>query len=186
MASNTYNFKTMTKKIVSIFLLVIFLSLAFSPVVSADTCYCQCSDGRCITTPFEYFPYTGDNLDDVICMDENHCGYIGSYICLETLEECQGSASGDTSSPSNRLTDPLGLSGDIGNLWVRLIGALLGFVAIASLVTFVYAGFMFLISTGNAEKVKKAKDIIIYAVLGIFISIASYTILSFIFKTLEG
>ena len=88
---------------------------------------------------------------------------------------------------SNQVTlqDPLGLKGDIQKLWANIITALLGFVGVASLVSFVYAGFMFLVSTGSPERVKKAKDIMLYAVIGVFVSMASYAILSFVFTLLE-
>jgi len=84
------------------------------------------------------------------------------------------------------LTDPLNLKGDPSELWARLIGALLAFVGVGALVTFVYAGFMFLTSSGNPEQVKKAKDTMIYAVLGVAVSMGAYVILSYIFDILQG
>jgi len=75
---------------------------------------------------------------------------------------------------------------DIGSVWVAVVKTILGFIGVASLVVFIYAGFTFLISAGNAEKTRKAKDTIIYAVLGIFLAMAAYAILSFVFSTIEG
>jgi len=90
----------------------------------------------------------------------------------------------DTTSIENPLKKEGGPI-DPEELYGRIISGLLGFVGIVSLVAFVYAGFVFLISAGNPERVKKAKDTMIYAVIGVFVSMASYAILNFIFTTLE-
>lgn len=177
----------MLKKIVPVFILTLFLTLAFAPTVSAEHSCC-CLDA-----------VTGEETSMDNVADNVTCQNICSPDDVKSESLCDGSTSsnnnGSTSSnnndstnnvPSAKLTDPLNLKGDISNLWIKIIKAMLGFVAIASLVTFVYAGFMFLISTGNAEKIKKAKDTIVYAILGIFISIASFVILNFILSILEG
>jgi hypothetical protein len=62
----------------------------------------------------------------------------------------------------------------------------LAFVGVAALVTFIYAGFMFLTSSGNPEQVKKAKDTMLYAAIGVAISMGSYAILSFVLGILQG
>ena len=195
----------MIKKVIPIFVLVIFLFLNFISAVLAE-CNCYCigqsqaygvvsSESICESTCQSFnlkiqscnpccCKKIGTNEIKEINFTNNNC-VCGSGWSAINVTNCETATSGDSSSSSNRLTDPLNLGGEIDNLWIRIIEALLGFVAIASLVTFVYAGFMFLISTGNAEKVKKAKDTIVYAILGIFLSIASYSILSFIFKILE-
>ena len=89
------------------------------------------------------------------------------------------------------LHDPMNLGNhtnyeDLGNLWGRIIQALLILVGTASLVVFVYAGFLFLTSSGNSETTKKARDTIIYAILGIFISMGAYIILKNIFGSFEN
>lgn len=84
------------------------------------------------------------------------------------------------------IPDPLNIySADPTELYARIIKGLLGFVGITALLAFVYAGFLFLTSTGNPEQVKKAKDTMIYAVIGITVAMTSYAILNFVFSTLE-
>ena len=98
----------------------------------------------------------------------------------------QGSTSGGGSGGTVTIEDPLDLGpGGPMTLYARLIQALLGFVGISSLVTFIYAGFLFIFSGGSADKTLKAKQTMLYAVIGIVVSMASYAILSFIFETLE-
>ena len=104
---------------------------------------------------------------------------------IDPNKNCPSIQTDNNGNGAVSITDPLNI-GDPSELYARIVSALLGFVGIASLVTFVYAGFLFLISSGNPERVKKAKDAMLYAVIGIVVSIASYAILSFIFKTLEG
>jgi len=60
----------------------------------------------------------------------------------------------------------------------------LDFVGSIALLMFIYGGIMFLISSGNSEKVTQAKQIIIGAVIGLIIVFASYTIIQFVFDAL--
>ena len=88
-----------------------------------------------------------------------------------------------------RLENPLSPSGGPlrpEELYGRIIRAFLVFVGIASLVTFVFAGTLFVASGGNAERVTKAKNAMLYAVIGMAVSIGSYVILSFVIDVLKG
>lgn len=71
-------------------------------------------------------------------------------------------------------------------LYGRIIRAFLGIVGIASLSVFIFAGMTFVTSQGNEEKVTKAKNTMVYAVIGIAVSLGSYVILSFVIDTLRG
>lgn len=62
---------------------------------------------------------------------------------------------------------------------IRAANLILGIVGSLALVMFIYGGFMFLISTGSADKIKQAKDIIIAAVIGLVIVFSSYMIIQF-------
>ncbi len=166
----------MRKKIIylAIFIfLFLNLSLVLVPSVFAKAdCCCKKENGQ-ITDPYD----TGGADCDTYC--------VNTYGSNSTSATCPEENNGNSGS-SVSLQDPLGLNGNVEGLFVRIIKVLLGLVGIASLVAFVYAGFMFLISAGNSERVKKAKDTMVYAVLGIFISMAAYVILSFVFQALEG
>jgi len=71
----------------------------------------------------------------------------------------------------------------------QLIGVVIrnviGLMGIVSVVVFVYAGFLWMTALGDDKQVAKAKSIILYAVIGIFISFASYSLVSFVLSTLE-
>ena len=61
---------------------------------------------------------------------------------------------------------------------------ILGIVGSLALLAFIYGGILFLISSGSNEKVAKAKQVIIGAVIGLAIVFTSYIIIGFVFKAL--
>jgi hypothetical protein len=71
---------------------------------------------------------------------------------------------------------------DLLLIGVNYSNAILGIVGSLALLMFVYGGFMFLISSGNSEKVTKARGIVIAAVVGLAIVFASYLIIQFVMQ----
>lgn len=71
-----------------------------------------------------------------------------------------------------------GLSGTIQNVMQFVFGAL-GSIA---LLVIVIAGLQYVISAGDPGKVTKAKNTIIYALVGLAIAILSYAIVGFVFE----
>lgn len=69
---------------------------------------------------------------------------------------------------------------NIGDLILNFVLALnyvLGGIALMSLL---YAGYLFMISSGNPDKVSKAKKALIYALIGVFLIAASAIIVNFL------
>ncbi len=73
---------------------------------------------------------------------------------------------------------------DFTQLIINVAQFILGISSSLALLAFVYGGVMFLISSGNNERVTKAKQIIGGAVIGLVIVFASYIIIDFVFKAL--
>ncbi len=163
----------------SLFIMAVFGFLLVGNVYAqSDVHTCCCKDNNGQTLP-------PDNNVPASTPCSEYCK--GPTLSVTDCPPAQnGNSNNSGSQDSASLQDPLGLNGDVTALWARIIKALLGLVGIASLVAFVYAGFIFLISAGSSEQVKKAKDTMVYAVLGIFISMAAYVILNFVFKALQG
>lgn len=69
---------------------------------------------------------------------------------------------------------------DIATRIGQIIGIALSLVGVVFLVLMVYGGFVWMTAAGDSEKIKKAKGIIINAVIGIIIVLASYAITFFI------
>ena len=65
-----------------------------------------------------------------------------------------------------------------------IINWILGLLGLIALVLIIYGGFIWMLSSGNEEQVTKAKDIIVGAVIGLLIILASYGIASYVFNNL--
>ena len=83
-----------------------------------------------------------------------------------------------------KLDNPLG-SGvtDVPTLIGRIIKAVLGVVGSLALVMFIYGGFTWMLAAGSSEKVKKGRDIIVWAAIGLVIIFTSYALVSFIIES---
>lgn len=80
-----------------------------------------------------------------------------------------------------KLNDPLN-NRDIPTLAGDIIKYILGIVGVLALVMFIYGGITWMTSAGSAEKVKKGKDTIVWAILGLAFVFFSYAILDFILR----
>ena len=76
-------------------------------------------------------------------------------------------------------TDPRIIIGDV-------IQAVLGIVGSVTLAMFIYGGFMWMLSGGNPERVKKGRDTIVWSSLGLAVIFFGYAIISFILRVLVG
>lgn len=83
------------------------------------------------------------------------------------------------------LTNPLATT-DVSTIIGRLIQALLGITGAIALLMFILGGFHWLISGGSPEKVKKGKDTLIWAVIGLAVIIGAYMLVSTIVTALES
>lgn len=68
----------------------------------------------------------------------------------------------------------------------QIVGAVLAFVGVIFFVIIIYGGFMWMTAGGNEEKVKKAIELIVQAVVGLIIIGAAYLITKFIGEKVIG
>lgn len=73
----------------------------------------------------------------------------------------------------------------IPDLLLFITQVLLAVVDVFAFFMFVWGGFQLMISAGNPRIIKKAKDTLVWAVLGLLIITLSYTILKFIFEEIQ-
>ena len=71
-----------------------------------------------------------------------------------------------------KIEDP-NLSGFV-SVFTSIVNYVNGFLALVIVILTLYAGFLVLTSGGDEEKVKKAKNILTYIVIGVIILISSY------------
>lgn len=69
---------------------------------------------------------------------------------------------------------------------VRLIEVVLSVVGILAVVMIVIGGIFYVISAGDAVKIQRAKNTILYAVVGLAISLLAYTIVYFVSQSIWG
>jgi len=67
-----------------------------------------------------------------------------------------------------------------------IIGYALSFIGIIFMVLVLYGGYLWMTSFGNEQKVEKAKELIIGAVIGLVIIVAAYTITTFVVNSILG
>lgn len=61
-----------------------------------------------------------------------------------------------------------------------------GFAGGIALIMIVIGGFKYIASLGNAQNVAKAKDTILYAVIGLVVCVIGYSIVSFVVNQVAG
>jgi len=69
---------------------------------------------------------------------------------------------------------------DLANVIGRVIKVILGFLGLILLILFIYAGFLWMTSGGDEEKISTAKKIMGAAVIGLLIIVIAYAITNFI------
>lgn len=82
-----------------------------------------------------------------------------------------------------QLKPPLGVS-NFDAIAERIITAALGISGVLALIAFVFGGITWMTSSGDAGKVTKGKNMMIWAIWGLVVIFASYAILEFVFKAL--
>ena len=85
-----------------------------------------------------------------------------------------------TRADNLRFDNPLGALNGPGDLYGRVIGNfLVPMLGTASLIMFVYAGFMMVTSQGNEEKAKKGQQTMFWAAVGVGVAFTAYIVLNF-------
>jgi hypothetical protein len=98
-------------------------------------------------------------------------------LFLPSLSVSAACQSGSTDCIS--ITNPLGVDSP-QTLIGRVINSVLGIVGSLALVMFVYGGLIWMTSSGSSEQVKKGKDILIWAVIGLVVIFSAYGLVRFV------
>lgn len=89
----------------------------------------------------------------------------------------------DCAAGQTCLTNPLTATTPEGLIRNVLTG-ILGIVGSLALLMFVYGGFTWMLAAGNAENVKRGRDILVWATIGLVVIFSSYALIGFIMKSL--
>ncbi|MEK7072915.1 MAG: pilin [Patescibacteria group bacterium] len=164
---------------------------AYTPAPGGPAPTCGC------TTPPEPAGSAGD-LDSccTLCRD-SHGGTVQTDVLYNgATEACTGVGAapgaltprtgdvvgegGARGAAAPTLPNPLGGTTDIRSIIGRVISAALGISGSIALLMFVWGGLQWLTSGGSPERIKKGKDTIVWAVLGLVLIFGSYAILNFV------
>ena len=80
---------------------------------------------------------------------------------------------------------PTELIGEAG-VFTRITNTVLYIVGIISVVMLIYGGLRYILSGGDSKKVTDAKNTILYAIIGLIISILAYAIVNFVINNTLG
>lgn len=171
------------KKTIVLVVIMAFFSFFAAKSVFALVFYCQCDN-----------PTTGASFSILDCSggcESNPCG-VG-YNCSDGIADLDD---GSTEVPDGGSTGVGGTAGGGGttldnplgdtfeDIVKSVITAILGLTGVLALLAFIYGGLVWMTSGGDPAKVKKGKDVMLWAVFGIIIIFAAYAVLTFIFTAL--
>ena len=94
----------------------------------------------------------------------------GSIDILDCIEECAEEAAEPTETSDDEtgffFGNPFGETTDIGTLLSNIVNFLIKLAIPISAILIVYAGFLYITSAGNEEKIKTAQKALIWAIIG--------------------
>jgi hypothetical protein len=97
-----------------------------------------------------------------------------------TTDNNEGNAGISNNSPTT-ITNPLGSGIETPQALIgKVINSVLGIVGSLALVMFVYGGLIWMTSSGSSEQVKKGRDILIWAAIGLVIIFSAYGLVRFV------
>ena len=70
--------------------------------------------------------------------------------------------------------------GDLKNQIVAIINAVIGVLGLICVVVIILGGIQYMTSSGDSGKVKKAKDTILYGIIGLVICVLAFAIVNFV------
>ena len=71
-------------------------------------------------------------------------------------------------------------AGELDDIIITIINWILGLIGLVAVVVIIIGGIQYMTSTGDPGKVKKAKDTILYGIIGLIIAIFAAAIVNFV------
>ncbi|MBQ3476425.1 hypothetical protein IJH26_02890 [Candidatus Saccharibacteria bacterium] len=86
-------------------------------------------------------------------------------------------------APVNEVGD--GNSDLTGNI-TTILNAVIGVLGIVAVIVIILGGVQYMTSTGESGKVKKAKDTILYGIIGLVVCVLAFAIVNFVIANILG
>ena len=87
---------------------------------------------------------------------------------------------------AQKLPDTVPGDTDLKGSIINIINAVIGVLGIVAVIVIIIGGIGYMTSAGDAGKVKKAKDTILYGVLGLVIVVLAFAIVNFVIVNILG
>ncbi|MBI1146516.1 hypothetical protein JEO88_00725 [Candidatus Saccharibacteria bacterium] len=111
---------------------------------------------------------------------------LGALLCLSTSRVLASALSVQEGAEAARADGmPAELIGDNG-VFSRLTNTILLVVGLISVIMLVYGGLRYILSGGDSKKVTDAKNTILYAIIGLIISLLAFAIVNFVLNSVVG
>ena len=111
---------------------------------------------------------------------------LGAFACLFSSRLLASATSVQEGANAARADGmPTELIGDNG-VFSRLTNTILLIVGLISVIMLVYGGLRYILSGGDSKKVTDAKNTILYAIIGLIISLLAYAIVHFVLNSVVG
>lgn len=78
--------------------------------------------------------------------------------------------------------DDIGYNGptNAGSVLGNVLNAVYFWMAVVAVGFIIYAGYLYILSSGDPSKIKKAKDTLLYAIIGVIVVLIAFVITSFV------
>ncbi len=105
-----------------------------------------------------------------------------AFVAVPMMVGAQAPSGGIGTAPTGGVnigsTGAVTGTGELVNLILGLINWVAWFVALVAVLFGLYSGVLFITAGGDDEKVTKAKNILLYAIVGIVVAILAFSIVS--------
>lgn len=99
--------------------------------------------------------------------------------CPDGKTSSNGDLSGCTGIPKNNLND-----NNLMTTLNQIINVIIGIIGFIAVIVIILGGVQYTTSAGDSGKVKKAKDTIMYGIIGLVIALLAYSIVNFVLSSL--
>ena len=76
--------------------------------------------------------------------------------------------------------------GDLDKSIITIINAVIGVLGLVCVIVMIIGGVNYMTSSGDAAKVKKAKDTILYGLIGLIVCVLAFAIVNFVISNIIG
>lgn len=106
-------------------------------------------------------------------------------VAAPMMAVAQTTGGGAGTSSTVTLPNPIKCA-DATCLITQVVRYILGTIAVIATLMFIWGGYLMLTSGGNADQVKKAKETLAWAAIGIVVIMISWVVIRFVLQSIVG